>query len=655
MIELKNIFKTYHMDGEGLTVLTDVSLKIKEGEFVSIMGQSGSGKSTLMNIIGLLDVPSSGSYLLYDKDVSKLSDDELALYRRKDFGFVFQQFHLLTKMSALENASLPLLYSKRKVETNESEKILNKLGLGQRLSHRPTELSGGQQQRVAIARALINKPKVILADEPTGNLDSASGKEIMSILRDLNQQGITIILVTHEESIGRQANRLIKISDGKIVMDEIINKDAKANKQKKEEEKHLKKASVVPFKITEFIEHFRQGIKTLLGNKVRTALSVLGILIGVGAVIAMLALGSGAKKAIEEQLASLGSNLLVLRPGNIKLPGAGASSDTSALRITESDVTLVQQKVSGIKEVAPNVNGRVQTTYQNNNWSTQVLGTSFSYSRMHASEPVVGRFFTYSEDKSRSRVAVIGLTVLKNLFGKNNPIGEYIKLNKVPFQIIGILPEKGATSFRDQDDIIVVPVETAMHRLLGKTYIDYMDIEVADVSQMESTQNAINDLMIKQHRIPPSQQQDAFQIRNMADIQAAMSQTSNIMSVLLSSVAAISLLVGGIGIMNIMFVSVTERTKEIGLRKAIGARSYDILMQFLIEAGVVGIFGGLLGIVLGVFATFLLSYFAGWTTYISIGSVFVAFFFSVSIGLIFGIWPARKASRMNPIDALRSE
>ena len=655
MIELKNIFKTYQMDGEGLTVLTDVSLKIVEGEFVSIMGQSGSGKSTLMNILGLLDTPTSGSYLLYGRDVSKLSDDDLALYRRKAFGFVFQQFNLLTRMSALENAALPLLYSKRVVDTHESAKLLHKLGLGQRMSHRPTELSGGQQQRVAIARALINNPKVILADEPTGNLDSASGKEIMAILKELNQQGITIILVTHEESIGRQANRLIKISDGKIVLDEIIDKNARINIKKEEEETQIKKVSVVPFKITEFIEHFRQGIKTLMGNKVRTALSVLGILIGVGAVIAMLALGSGAKKAIEEQLASLGSNLLVLRPGNIRIPGAGASTDSSALRITESDVTIVSQKVSGIKEVAPSVNGRVQAAYLDNNWSTQVLGTSFAYSRMHAAEPVVGRFFTDSEDKNRSRVAVIGMTVLKNLFGQKNPIGEYIKLNKVPFQIIGILPEKGATSFRDQDDVVVVPVETAMHRLLGKTYIDSMDIEIGDVAQMESAQTAITNLMIKQHRIPPSQQQDAFQIRNMADIQAAMSQTSNIMSVLLSSVAAISLLVGGIGIMNIMLVSVTERTREIGLRKAIGARSYDILMQFLVEAGVVGIFGGLLGIVLGTFATFLLSYFAGWTTYISVGSVFIAFFFSVSIGLIFGIWPAKKASLLSPIEALRHD
>ncbi len=477
----------------------------------------------------------------------------------------------------------------------------------------------------------------------------------MAILKDLNKQGITVILVTHEESIGRQANRLIKISDGKIVLDEIIDKASRVNVKKKEEETQIKKVSMVPFKITEFIEHFRQGIKTLLANKVRTALSVLGILIGVGAVIAMLALGNGAKKAIEEQLASLGSNLLVLRPGNIRIPGAGASTDSSALRLTEADVMVIQQKVSGVKEVAPTVNGRVQSTYLDNNWSTQVLGTSFAYSRMHASEPIVGRFFTDSEDRGRSRVAVIGMTVLKNIFGQKNPIGEYIKLNKVPFQVIGILPEKGATSFRDQDDVVIVPVSTAMHRLLGKTYIDYMDIELADASNMDAAQDAIKDLMIKQHRIPPSQQQDAFQIRNMADIQAAMSQTSNIMSMLLSAVAAISLLVGGIGIMNIMLVSVTERTREIGLRKAIGARSYDILMQFLIEAGVVGIFGGLLGILLGSFTTFLLSFFAGWTTSISFGSVFLAFFFSVSIGLIFGIWPAKKASLLSPIEALRHD
>jgi len=649
VIELKNIFKSYQVTEEGLVVLNDVSLSIEPGEFVSIMGQSGSGKSTLLNIIGLLDAPSSGSYKIYGREVSGLTDDELAILRREVFGFVFQQFNLLPRMTALMNVELPLLYSKGTLNPQSAQKLLQQVGLSDRMTHRPQQLSGGQQQRVAIARALINSPKIILADEPTGNLDSSSGKEILSILRGLNEQGITVILITHEESIAKQAGRLIRIQDGKITSDERLQKFSKIKDTKSSFGSSASKLS-----ITEFIEHFKEGIKTLLANKVRTALSILGILIGVAAVITMLALGTGAKKAVEEQLASLGSNLLVLRSGNIRVAGR-SSSDASAVRIYMDDVTLIQQKVPAVKEAAAGVNGRGQITFQDKNWNTQILGTSGSYARMHASAPEVGRFFTESENKVRSRVAVIGMTIVKELFGNQNPIGEFIKINKVSFQVIGILPEKGATGFRDQDDVIVVPSLTAMYRLFGKNYIDYVDIEIANPEDMAQAQLDINDLVVKQHNIPISQQQDAFQIRNMADIQSAMSETSNVMSMLLAVIAAVSLLVGGIGIMNIMLVSVTERTKEIGLRKAVGARKRDIMSQFITEAGVIGLFGGVLGIILGVSTTLLMTYILNWTTLISISSVVLSFSFSVAIGVIFGIWPAKKASALNPIDALRGE
>jgi len=650
VIELKDIFKSYQVTEEGLVVLKNISLNIESGEFVSIMGPSGSGKSTLLNILGLLDTPTSGSYRIYGKEVSGLSDDELAILRRDVFGFVFQQFNLLPRMNALNNVELPLLYSRGCLNPKSAKKILEQVGLSDRMFHRPQQLSGGQQQRVAIARALINSPKIIFADEPTGNLDSVSGKEILAILKELNKQGITIVLITHEESIAKQAGRLIRIHDGEIISDEVLGK-----KTRQKEEKELYKKQIAPFSFSEFMEHFKEGVKTLLANKVRTGLSILGILIGVAAVITMLALGTGARRAMEQEMASLGSNLLVLRPGNMRIHGR-STADSAAIRLTYEDAASLEKNIPYIKEASPNVSGNGQVTYLDKNWRTQIMGVTPSYARMHVAEPEIGRFFTEQENKTRSRVAIVGMTVVKTLFGEQqNPVGEFIKINKVMFQIIGILPERGATGFRDQDDVIVIPTLTAMYRLMGKNYIDYVDIEVTAPEEMQLAEDSIKEFVIRQFNIPLSQQQDAFSVRNMSDIKEAISQTNKIMSMLLASIAAVSLLVGGIGIMNIMLVSVTERTKEIGLRKAVGARRRDIMSQFLTEAGVIGIFGGVLGILLGVSATMLMSLVLGWTTYISLTSVVLSFSFSVAIGLVFGVWPAKKASTLNPIEALRSE
>jgi macrolide transport system ATP-binding/permease protein len=401
-------------------------------------------------------------------------------------------------------------------------------------------------------------------------------------------------------------------------------------------------------------EDFRQGFNTLAANKIRTALSMLGILIGVAAVVAMLALGSGAQKSIEAQLASLGSNLLVLRPGAVRIGGVSQEAGT-VTRLTPEDARTIQQEIPGIRDAAPTVSGRAQVAYLDKNWSTQVIGASPAYARMHSAVPGIGRFFTEEENRKRARVAVIGMTLVKELFGDHDPMGEMIKINRVSFQVIGILPEKGATGFRDQDDAVIVPVLTAMHRLLGKDYVDYIDIEVSPTANIDATQDRVVDLMLSRHRVPEARAEDAFRVRNMADIQEAVAQSSRTFTVLLASIAAISLLVGGIGIMNIMLVSVTERTKEIGLRKAIGARRKDILQQFLIESVVVSIVGGLSGIALGWIITLLLSALAGWATSISLQAVLLAFFFSAGIGVVFGIYPAKKASALHPIDALRYE
>jgi len=654
MIEIFNLSKEYRMGDISLRALNEVSLTIEQGSFIAIMGPSGSGKSTLMNLLGLLDTPSSGAYRLDGQEIKDLSEDDLAQLRRKTIGFVFQQFHLLARTSAEENVSLPQIYNSQTVNQSRSQKLLEMVGLGNRREHKPNELSGGQQQRVAIARALVNNPKIVLADEPTGNLDSKSEKEIMALLCGLNQKGITVILVTHEEEIANYAKRIIRMRDGKILSDERIQNRTLPETVPNIEIPQTEPISSSSFSfLLDFVVHLKEGIKSLIANKVRTFLSMLGILIGVSAVIAMLALGRGAQKSIETQLASLGSNLLTLRTGSYRTGGVFLGTGAVA-KLTSEDAEAIKKSIPSVKATAPEISGKGQVVYRDKNWSTQVLGTSENYAVMRASIPVIGRFFDEVEDRKRVRVAVIGFTVASELFGDIDPIGEYIKINKVPFQVIGILPEKGNNGWRDQDDIIMVPLNTAMYRLLGKNFVEQINIEINQLSEMESAEEQIKTLIEKRHRIPPSQT-DAFQIRNMQDIQSALSESSRTMGWLLASIAAISLLVGGIGIMNIMLVSVTERTKEIGLRKALGAKKKDILIQFLVEAMVVSLLGGGFGILLGCSITLALSFLANWTTSISLFSVLLATLFSALTGIFFGLWPAKKAAALDPIVALRYE
>lgn len=664
MIALKNINKTYRTGKVGIRALRNVSLKIAPGEFLAIIGPSGSGKSTLLHTLGFLDRPDSGSYRLGETDITRLTDDELALLRNRLVGFVFQQFHLLPRATVLENVELPLIYAGKRHLREKAHESVKAVNLQQRASHHSNELSGGEQQRVAIARSLVNEPSIILADEPTGNLDTKSGEEIITILKKLNQEGKTIIMVTHEKEIARHAKRIIHMRDGEIISDERKGAEPQGRLSGS---KAVDITDILPRPSAqgrglsqsrfmrgraEFIDHLRQGAYAMLSHKMRSFLSMLGILIGVAAVIAMLALGEGARESIAERLATLGSNLLTVRPGSRRFHGVALEAG-AVTRFTLQDANAIA-KLPQVKNVSASVRGSGQIVYGNRNWNTRVEGTGADYAQMRAAIPTIGRFFTEEEVRIRQKVILLGATVARELFGNTNPINATIKINRINFQVIGILPEKGASGWRDRDDLVLIPITTAMYRLLGKEYIDSIDVEVKDSELMEEAQTAMRGLIIKRHRLDEGDE-DSFQIRNMAEIQEAIESTTETMSWLLGSIAAISLLVGGIGIMNIMLVSVTERTREIGLRKAIGARRTDIMTQFLIEAVVMTFLGGVCGVILGAGIAALLAIFAGWATKVSLFAIILATTFSITVGVGFGLWPARQAAGLDPVEALRYE
>jgi len=655
MIELRNVSKSYQMGKVEVKALQDVSLKIASGEFVAIMGPSGSGKSTLMHILGLLDRPDSGEYYLGNRKINELSDEELSAIRNRLAGFVFQQFHLLPRMTALENVELPLVYAgKRHLEDTAQEK-LEEVGLSERITHRPNELSGGEQQRVVIARSLVNEPLIILADEPTGNLDSKSKEEIISILKELNQKGNTVIIVTHEKEIATSARRVIYMLDGRIISEEepaIPQEFSKDRQADKIIDVVLSTAERKARRI-EIFAYLRQAATALLTHKMRSFLSILGILIGVAAVITMLGLGQGAKEAIKKQFEIAGANLLMVRARPPKVRGVTLPSG-SATRFSFQDLEAIEKLTDVVKTAYPSVSQKGQVVYKNKNWNTVIEGVGVNFVLVGAPGPAVGRFFTKEEVKMREKVAVLCVTVAKELFGDSNPIGETIKIDSVKFRVIGVLRVRGGGGVYDLDDRVFIPITTAMYRLFGKGYIDAFYVEAKSVDLIDAAKEAVSKVIIKQHRLKKNEE-GLFQVQNISDIKSALESTTKTMSLLLSSIAAISLLIGGIGIMNIMLVSVTERTREIGLRKAIGANKKDIVVQFLIEAILMSFIGGIAGILLGIGASVFITSFAGWAMKISLFSIILATTFSLIVGIAFGLWPAQKASCLDPIEALRYE
>jgi len=641
ILELTDVHKHYQNGDTTVRALDGVSLSIERGEFVAIMGQSGSGKSTLMNIIGCLDRPTSGSYRVLGKEAANLSPDELAALRRETFGFVFQRYNLLATATAGENVEIPSVYAglAKHKRTERAVKLLERLGLGDRTDHRPAELSGGQQQRVAIARALVNDPPVILADEPTGALDSHSGDEVLALLKQLHAEGRTIILITHAENVAQHAGRIVRIQDGRILEDSgRMNEQAGTTAV---DDRDLRQGVSLAASMQEALVTAWRSLRV---NLFRTVLTLLGIIIGVAAVVAMLAVGEGSRQKVLDRISSFGTNLMLIRPG-----AAGIRNTGDIATLVPDDAAAIKA-LPNIEAALPERSGRATVRLGNIDYQTSVQGTGEDFPSARDWPVGEGQFFNTDDAKHYAAVVVLGRTVAKTMFPNgDSPVGKYVLLKNVPFLVTGVMTEKGASpNGTDQDDVIFVPITTGLVRLFGKNYLSSITIKVKDAADIEGTQQSVENLLRERHRT------EDFSVRNMASFLQAAMETQDTFTLLLGTVAAISLLVGGIGVMNIMLVSVVERTREIGIRMATGARMRDILLQFNIEAAVVCAAGGILGILIGIAAGMILRY-SGMAVIFSITPAVLAFACASATGLIFGYLPARKAAQLDPVIALASE
>ena len=699
IIKVVNITRTYHVGDVDVHALRGVNLIVEPGEFIAIMGSSGSGKSTLMSQLGCLDRPSSGEYYLEGVNVAGLTEPELAKIRSERLGFVFQSFNLLARTSAIENVALPLFYaaggsSSRTERTERARASLKLLGLSDREGNTPGQLSGGQQQRVAIARALINNPILLLADEPTGNLDTKTSHEIMVTLQTLNRErGVTIIVVTHESDIAGYADRVITMRDGEVISDE---RKPTAHPQPGTPSGALpagslpfpRQAAPAPAGSTGTVRAFAlmivaAALQALARNKMRSALTMLGVFIGVAALIAMVAVGQGANDAVRKQIESLGTNLLVVVPGATTMGGM-RSGQGSASTLTVVDAEALRREAPAVGSVSYLIRQSGQVQYANQNWTTSIQGVSANYPPITNWQIASGRGISQEDDRSAALVAVVGQTVSRQLFGVDeNPVGAVIQVKSVPLRVIGIFASKGQTPYgTDQDDLVMTPFTTAQRKVLGVAapsqqqvplnwvypsppnpynlqqrlmgYVNQIYVQATDASQVQPAVSQISDILKRRHRIRPGDTND-FSVRNLSQIAETAESSSRIMALLLAAVASISLIVGGIGIMNILLVSVTERTREIGLRMAIGARRTHVLLQFLAESVILSVTGGIAGIVIGVAFSGMISVIAGWPAPISFAAVAGGFLFSAAVGIFFGYYPARKAASLDPIEALRYE
>ena len=644
VIELKDIKKIYHIGGEDFAALAGITLNIEEGEFAALMGPSGSGKSTLMNILGCLDTQSSGVCRIGGVDIGTLDSDELAELRGKRIGFIFQRYNLLSTLSATENVALPAVYSgvDKKARLDRAKSLLADLGLPDKLENKPNELSGGQQQRVSIARALMNGGSIILADEPTGALDSKSGENVMDILTELNRRGHTIIVVTHDHHIAGFASRVIEIKDGSIISDTRSREFVPAPER---ELPRSPRASFL-FRKDQFVEAFKMSVQAILAHKMRSVLTMLGIIIGIASVVSVVALGRGSQEKIIANISSMGTNTINVYPGQ----GFGdrKSDKVKTLTVADSDVL---GKQSYIDSATPNTTAAGTLVYRNITVNAQLSGVGEQYFDVKGLKPAEGRFFNRDDVRANHSYVVIDDNTRKKLFPNGgDPVGQVLLFNRQPLEIIAVA-EKQDSVFGPTDTLnLWAPYTTVMNKITGQRHISSVIVKVKDNVMPLMAEKNLTALLTARHG-----KTDFFTV-NTDSIKKTIESTTGTMALLISGIALISLVVGGIGVMNIMLVSVTERTREIGLRMAIGAKQGNIMEQFLIEAVLICVIGGVLGIVvsylIGVVFDLLVSNFA--MSY-SAGSMLLALVCSSAIGIVFGFMPARNASRLNPIDALSRE
>ena len=658
IIRIRNLYRRFKSGESEVTILKGLNLDIEAGEMVAIIGQSGSGKSTLMNILGCLDRPSDGEYFINGKNATDLSPQERAALRRENIGFIFQRYHLLADLKAWENVAIPAIYAGTAADEREAraKALLTRLGLGDRTEHKPAQLSGGQQQRVSIARALMNGGQIIFADEPTGALDSHSGEEVMKILGELHQEGHTIILVTHDRHIADHADRIIEIKDGEIIDDRRQDTgDAASSKR-----------AAVPAKKTFFgaagriTSAISMAWRAILGHKLRAFLTMLGIIIGIASVVSVVALGQGAQQQVLENISDLGSNTIQIFPGKFGDRRAGR------IRTLVPSDAVILAKQDFIDSATPVINASATVRHENKELTGEVTGAGEQYFQVQNLPIVAGRSFNQKDIDDYAAVAILDQKGAQNLFnasaanGYAGALGQVILLRNTPVRIIGIVDTSSQSRFEVGNNISVyMPYTAAMNRLLGRSSVSSIILRISDSANPAVAEDAITRILTRRHG-----SQD-FSLFNSDSLRKAISQSVQVFSILISSIAVISLVVGGIGVMNIMLVSVTERTQEIGIRMAVGARQSDILMQFLIEALMLCLLGGAIGVGLaygfgwvmnntgsaapsgGEQAAFKLVY--------STASTIAAVICASGIGLLFGFLPARNAARLDPVEALSRE
>jgi macrolide transport system ATP-binding/permease protein len=636
--------------------LQDVSLTVDRGEFLALIGPSGSGKSSLLHLLGLLDRPSRGCYRLAGLDTSGLDAGQRADLRNRLIGFVFQAFHLLPRATARENVELPLLYAgvPAAERRRRALRMLEAVGLANRASHLPHQLSGGEQQRVAIARAMVTDPELILADEPTGSLDSRTGSEVLDLLERLNAEGRTVLVVTHDPRVADRARRRVVLADGRILAGEPWH-DAAAPAPAGAVSPAVRTGAGMALR-----ESVRVALRALRAAPLRSGLTVLGIVIGVAAVVTQLAIGAGADALIARQIEALGSRLVLIQSGASSHDGVRLAAG-SRPTLDEADALAVAREVRGIAVAAAAVSGQVQVVRGNRNWSTLVGGATPDYLLARDWRLARGRGFTLEEARLAAKVALLGRTLVRELFAGENPVGQLIRIADVPFTVVGELAPKGinAMAGRDQDDLVVVPLATAQLRLLGREgparrAVDFILVKAAPEASLDRTRAGLRTLLRERHRLPPTAPDD-FSLHDPTAEATAQQNATRALGWLLAAVASVSLAVGGISIMNIMLVAVTERTREVGLRMALGARPRDIRRQFLIEAVTLCLLGGLAGVVLGTAAALEIAILAGWAVLVTPAAVLLAVLFAGAVGVLFGVYPALRAARLDPIAALRYE